>query len=96
MTDQANTGTPQKSGFGKVGSSVFVAWLAGYFTNQLSLHGVDFTTAGVPSEVVKSSIEAVIVGVSVWLTPQNFVDEIVCFIVFCKTSWKKIRGAAEQ
>lgn len=86
---------PKKdSGFGKVGSSILAAALSGYIVNKFSLHGVDFTEFGVPSEVVKASIEGTLVGFFVWLTPQNFIDEVVCFIVFLRASWRKIRNAA--
>lgn len=97
MTDQSGASPDNsRSGFGKVVSSILAAGLSGYIVNQLSLHGVDFAALGVSSEIVKASIEGTLVGFMVWLTPQNFVDEIVCFITFCRASWKKIKVAADQ
>lgn len=96
MTDISSVSSDKRSGFGKVGSSILAAALSGYIVNRFSLHGVDFTEFGVPSEVVKASLEGTLVGFFVWLTPQNFVDGLVSAITFCKSSWKKISGAAEQ
>lgn len=94
MTDP--TLSEKKTGFGKVGSSILAAAISGYVVNQFSLHGWDFAALGVPSEVVKASIEGTLVGFFVWATPQNFVEFLVCSITFCKKSWKEIMGAVDQ
>lgn len=82
-----------KIGLGKVGSAILTGWLTSYFMNQLSLHGINFETAGISSEMVKSSIESFIVGISVWATPAHFAAAITDGITFVKTTLKQWRDA---
>lgn len=47
--------------------------LASYFMTQCSLHGVNFETLGVSSEIVKSTLIAGFVSFFTWLTFANLI-----------------------
>ena len=94
MTDQP--AQQPKGGKAKLASAFVAAALTTYFINQASLHGVDFTTLGIPSEMVKSAIEAHLIVFAAWATPQHFVDAIVDTKIWLLTSWKRIRNAEPQ
>lgn len=84
--------TTTSSGYGKIGASIVAAWAASYLMTQLSLHGVNFTELGVPSEIVKSTLVGTLVGFFTWISPSNLVDSVTEAIVFCKdaiSEWKK-------
>ena len=88
--------TDGSTGFGKMGIGILSGFLSTFLMNQASLHGVDFTLAGVPSEVVKSGLDGALVGFFVMLTPQHFVAWTVDTVLFFKNWWKQLRNAANQ
>lgn len=93
VTNQEIAAVTGKRGLGKMGSAFISVILATYIINQASLHGVDFTLLGIPSEMIKSSLEALIATFIVWATPSHFVASIVDAIIFLKTSFRQIRQA---
>lgn len=98
MTDMSSTPNQQlardegKKGLGKIGSAIIGSILTTYIMNQASLHGVDFTLYGIPSELVKSTIDGTIIGTLVGFTPSHFTAAITDGILFIKTTlrqWKE-------
>lgn len=85
MTDQP--AAPDKvSAFTRMIIGAIAAWVSSYLLNQLSLAGVDFKTLGLNSEMVKSTIEGVFVGLAV--TPKNLVYSIRDGILFTRFALK--------
>lgn len=82
-----------KRGLGKVGAAILSGIVTTYIMNKASLHGVDFTLLGIPSELVKSTIDGTIIGTLVGFTPAHFVAGILDGVVFVRTSWRKIVAA---
>ena len=72
---------------------VFAGFFSSYLLNQCSLHGIDFKTAGVDSEVVKSALQGTVIGLLV--APRNIVYSVVDGILFVRffftNVWKAIR-----
>ena len=96
MTNVQDATNQGKTGFGKMSASVFAGFLSSFLMNQASLHGVDFTLAGVPSEVVKSGLDGALIGFFVWVTPQHFVAWTVDTVLFFKDWSKQLRNAANS
>jgi hypothetical protein len=94
MTD-ATTGKPAPSG-SKAFPAIISAFIASFTMNQFSLHGVNFETAGVSSEVVKSLLEGSMVGFFTWLSWTNIVNGITEIIVSVKDAVKSWRNAAKS
>lgn len=97
ISNQELAAAQGKFGFGKIISALVVGAASTYLMNQLSLHGVNFE-AGVggvkiPSEMVKSAIDAGFDAFAVWATPAHFIAAIVDFIRWCKSSFKTIADA---
>lgn len=76
---------------------IISAWLASYIMTQCSLHGIDFKTFGVDSEMVKSTIIAT--AVSFISKPKTFVSTISDGILFVretgKTWYNNLTGKGE-
>lgn len=82
-----------KTGLGKIGSAILSGILTTYIMNQASLHGFDFTLCGIPSELIKSTLDGAIIGALVGFTPNHVIASIVDGIVFIKTAWRQIVSA---
>lgn len=82
-----------KPGLGKIGAGILSGFLTTFIMNQASLHGVDFTVEGIPSEVVKSGLDGALIGFFVTLTPQHFVASVADSIIFVKRSLRSWRDA---
>lgn len=101
MSDKSNQQIAQdqgKPGFGKIVAGVFSGFLTTFIMNQASLHGVDFTVDGVPSEVVKSGLDGALIGLFITATPSHFVASVADAIVFVKQSlrsWKEAWSSNE-
>lgn len=93
LTNQQIAKDEGKKGFGQIGSAFISTIMATYIINQASLHGVNFELLGISSELVKSSMEGLLISGLVWATPSHFIAAIVDAIVFIKTSWKQIASA---
>lgn len=93
ITNQQIAKAEGQTGLGKVGSGIISGLLASYIMNQASLHGVDFQLLGISSELIKSSIEGLLVGVFVWMTPSHFAAAVTDGIVFIKATAKQWRDA---
>lgn len=92
MTNTSNA--PQNgSGMSKIIAGILAAGITSYTMNWFSLHGVDFKTLGMDSEVVKASLIGTIAGTIVGFTPQNFVEAIKDGILFGRASLKKWEDA---
>lgn len=99
MTDTTNQKIAQdqgKPGFGKIGAGILSGFLTTFIMNYASLHGMDFTLAGIPSEVVKSGLDGALIGFFVGFTPQHVIAWTVDTIVFFKDWWRQLRNAAEK
>jgi hypothetical protein len=77
----------------RIMTGIVSGFISSYILNQCSLHGVDFKTLGVDSEIVKSSLEGTIVGILI--APKNLVyasvDAILFVRFFFANIWKAIR-----
>jgi hypothetical protein len=69
---------------------------ATFALNYASLHGVDFQTIGIPSELVKAAIVGHLISFYDWVTPDNLVDAVVQSILWIRESCAKIRGALNR
>ena len=85
--------SPEPTSYSKIGASIIASWAASYAMTQLSLHGVDFTEAGINSEIVKSTIIGALVGFFTWLTPKHLVQSVTDAIIFCRNAIKEWRDA---
>lgn len=97
MTDTTVSSRPTSSN-SQIFSAILAAILASYFMTQFSLHGVDFETLGVPSEIVKSTIVGTLVGFFAKLTPANFVEvikDIILFWVNALKTWSDAKQGKE-
>lgn len=83
-------------GNSQVVSAIVAAILASYCMTQLSLHGVDFETLGVSSEIIKSTLIGFFVGFFTKLTPANLVGVLKEIIIFRKRALKELHDAAEN
>lgn len=76
---------------------IISAWLASYIMTQCSLHGIDFKTFGVDSEMVKSTIIAYVVAFI--SKPKTFVSTISDGILFVRetgrTWYNNLTGKGE-
>ena len=95
MSDPAKSPDPT-SGNSKTISSIFAAMVASYCMTQASLHGVNFETMGVSSEIVKSLLIGSLVGFFAWLTPKNIVGAIRDAILFVRDAIISWRQAATE
>lgn len=68
--------------------------ISAFSMNWLSLHGVDFKVFGVPSEVVKATIESHLVLFFMWLSADHIVESAVGSLIWIRISWRKIIAAA--
>jgi hypothetical protein len=77
----------------RIFTGILAGFVSSYVLNQCSLHGVDFKTMGVDSEIVKSGLEGTIVGFL--MAPKNLVYATVDGILFVRfffaNVWKAIR-----
>lgn len=96
MTDPVPPQGLTPSGNSKTVSSILAAMVSSYFMTQLSLHGVDFETMGISSEIVKSFFIGSLVGFFAWVTPKNLVSAVRDVILFWRDSWKSWRDAANE
>lgn len=81
-----------KVGTGKIFSGILAGFISSYLMNQLSLHGINFEADIIPgvrisSEVVKSTLDGVLIGFFVGCTPSHFVAFVKDTIIFIKQSW---------
>lgn len=93
MSDQPQG--PDK-GNGKAWVTFAAAICTTYSMNWLSLRGVDFQVLGVPSELVKSGIEGLMLGFFAWITPDHAVDAMVESILWCRRAVARVWSAITQ
>jgi len=95
MTDN-QLDSPQSKGAGL--SRAFAGAIAGGFTSWFltwcSIHGVDFKTFGVDSELIKGGITGTLTGI--FVAPDTLVFALRDFFIWCHTSFNILRQAAEQ
>lgn len=72
--------------------------LTSYILTQCSLRGVDFSTSGIDSEIIKGTINGTIVGFVV--APRNIIYTLCDGILFvrfaARTLWLAIRYGKEE
>lgn len=83
-----------KRGLGDIISCLVSSLSATYLMNYASLHGVDFKVLAIPSEVVKSTLEAGLITGIVWLTPQHIIAAMRDGIIWVRLSWRVLYKAA--
>lgn len=86
--------TKKEGGVGKIVAGILAAGVTSYIMNWCSLHGINFQTFGVDSEIVKSTLIGTIAGVFVGFTPAHLVQDIIDAILFIRSSYRKICNAA--
>lgn len=95
MTDPTNIMTAQpKVGMNRVLAGAIAGGVASWFLTWSSLHGVDFKTFGVDSEIVKGGITGTLVGV--FTAPDTLILGLRDIIIWCYNSVKILRKAAEE
>lgn len=87
---------PQTSSGPSVFKALISSGLASYFMTYCSLHGVDFETLGVPSEIVKSTLIAGFVSFFTWLTFANVIDYAKSTHENMTKLWSAITGKKED
>lgn len=79
-----------------ISQAMFAAIISSYVMTRLSLAGVDFTTLGMDSELVKATIVGQLVVFFAWATPKNVVSFIRASILFVRNSYVSLRQAAVE
>ena len=87
MTDQSQI-TANK-GNGKAYTAFLATAISTYGMNYMSLHGVDFQVFGVPSEIIKSGIDASLLMFFTWASPDHLVQSVTDSILFVKSAFKQ-------
>lgn len=95
MTDPTNS-LPEKPkvGLNRVLAGVLAGAIASWSLTWCSLHGVDFKTFGVDSEVVKGGLTGTLVGV--FTAPDTLLMSVRDVLIWAYNWVKTLKRAAEE
>lgn len=93
MSNTAQIEKP-KVGMNRILAGVIAAGMSSWLLTWCSLHGVDFKTFGVDSELIKSSITGSLVGF--FIAPDSCLNSIRDFLIWCYDWARSLRTAATE